>query len=78
MKLVAGIDVSKDSLQVCLKEQSKKGVRIKRTHSFSNDYNGFKELLKWSGKESSESIAYVMESTGSYYENIACFLYDQG
>jgi transposase len=78
MKLVAGIDVSKDSLQVCLKEQSEKGIGIKRTHSFSNDYNGFKELLKRSGKDPSEPVAYVMEATGSYYENVACFLYDQG
>jgi transposase len=78
MKLAAGIDVSKDALEVCLKELTDDGtVRIKRTHSFANDVKGFGALLRWLEKDRTGNQAiHVMEATGSYHEDLAYFLYD--
>ncbi|OAV68110.1 hypothetical protein Barb6XT_01174 [Bacteroidales bacterium Barb6XT] len=46
MKQPAGIDILKDGVHACLKEQSDDGrVKIKRSRSFSNDYEGFKGVL---------------------------------
>ncbi|MDR1371118.1 MAG: transposase [Dysgonamonadaceae bacterium] len=80
MKLVAGIDVSKDGLEVCMKERTLEGkVKIKRTHSFTNDNKGFQSLLEWSNRgRDLPPLTCVMEATGSYYEELAYFLYDHG
>jgi transposase len=80
MKLVAGIDVSKDSIEVCLKEVTDNGkVRIKRTHRFGNDGKGFEAYLRWLEKDGSDKrVSHVMEATGSYHEEAAYFLYDNG
>ncbi|MDR1981690.1 MAG: IS110 family transposase [Tannerellaceae bacterium] len=78
MKLVAGIDVSKDTIEVCLKELTDKGtVRIKRTHSFGNDGKGFEAFLRWLEKDRTVTRPiHVMEATGTYHEDLAYFLYD--
>ncbi|OAV63978.1 Transposase [Bacteroidales bacterium Barb6XT] len=51
MKQAAGIDISRDGFHACLREQADDGrVKIKRSRSFSNDYEGFKGILDWSLK----------------------------
>ena len=65
MERVAGIDVSKASLDVSFLGKSK---------SFRNDHAGHKELASWLKKP--ELV--VMEATGSYHFELACFLHDQG
>jgi transposase len=79
---VVGIDVSKDSLQVCLKVKALDNtVKIKGSRSFTNDYKGFEELIGWVDKhiKSEDSqIIYLMEATGSYYEDLAYCLYENG
>ncbi|KAA6305167.1 hypothetical protein EZS27_043182, partial [termite gut metagenome] len=54
------------------------GSRIRGTHKFPNSHLGFTELLYWVSQRSREasSVCYVMEATGSNYENLAYFLYE--
>ena len=78
---IGGIDVSKDDFHACIKEKVAGGkTKIKGTRSFSNSYDGFKELLAWGEKrlKGNNEIFYVMEATGSYYEDLAYFLHDNG
>jgi len=60
-----GIDVSKDTLDVAGGEN----VHL----VFTNDLNGFKELLKWSGSD----VHFVMETTGVYHQRLAHFLHSK-
>lgn len=79
--LAVGIDVSKDDFSTCIKERTLSGtVKIKGSHKFRNDYNGFTELESWVSKREKEGISvhYIMEATGSYYEDLAYFLYETG
>ncbi|KAA6310517.1 hypothetical protein EZS27_038190, partial [termite gut metagenome] len=74
-----GIDISKDDIHACLKESvGDAGSRIRGTRRFLNSYVGFTELLYWVSQRAREasSVCYVMEATGSYYENLAYFLYE--
>lgn len=76
--LVVGIDISKDDFHVCVKERSADGnVKVKGSRSFKNNSSGFSELLLWVSKRVSPGvpIRYVMEATGSYYEELAYYLY---
>lgn len=78
--LVVGIDISKDDFHVCIKEKDADStVKIKGSSSFSNNKKGFIELIQWVSKreKTSSSIHYVMEATGTYYENLAYFLYEK-
>ncbi|KAA6344825.1 hypothetical protein EZS27_007577 [termite gut metagenome] len=78
-KVVVGIDISKDDIHACLKESvGDAGSRIRGTHKFPNSHIGFTELQYWVSKRShgADSVCYVMEATGSYYENLAYFLYE--
>ncbi|OAV69782.1 hypothetical protein Barb6XT_00285 [Bacteroidales bacterium Barb6XT] len=80
-KVTQGIDISKDSFHVCLKEQADDGrVKIKRSRSFPNDYEGFKGFPDWSlkGLPQGMSLKFVMEATGCYHEDLAWFLHDNG
>lgn len=61
MKIVAGIDVSKDTLDVHFQE---------RSASFANTPAGHKKLAKWC--KNAELI--VMEATGAYHFGVACAL----
>jgi len=78
MEYVVGIDVSKDEIHVCLKESLGKGKSItKSSCKLKNTPEGFKDLLQKYSKYS-QSILFVMEATGSYYEDLAYYLYDLG
>ncbi|MBC5836155.1 IS110 family transposase [Flavobacterium sp. F372] len=66
-----GIDISKLSFDVALKNEEEKYSHYK----FSNDLKGFKALLKLI--RGSQSIC-VMEASGPYYLNLATYLNKQG
>jgi transposase len=79
--LVLGIDISKDDFHVCAKEKTADGkVKIRGSRSFSNDAKGFVEFTLWVSKREKEgfSVKYIMEATGTYYENLAYYLYEAG
>ena len=79
--LIAGVDISKDDFHVCIKEKSNDGaVKIKGSRSFPNNPKGFSELSGWVSKREHANLGtwYVMEATGTYYENLAYFLYEKG
>jgi len=79
-KLVVGVDISKDDFHVCIKEKSIDGcVKIKGSGSFSNNGKGFIELLEWVSKREQpySRVFYIMEATGTYYENLAYFLHEK-
>lgn len=75
LKSCVGIDISKDSFEVCIKQLKDERSVIKATRSFQNDYPGFEKLLSWTLSKVSNPI-FVMETTGVYHEDLTHFLYD--
>ena len=75
LKSCVGIDVSKDSLEVCIKQLKDERAIIKATRSFQNDYPGFEKFLSWTLSKVSNPI-FVMETTGVYHEDLTHFLYE--
>ena len=74
-----GIDVSKDSLAVCLACMNlDREVKYMQSKSFSNSISGFKQILKWLKTKKVDTPLFVMEVTGVYYENLAYFLDEHG
>ena len=81
VKVAVGIDISKDDFHVCLKEKTaSETVKIKGTRSFSNDNKGFDDLVSWVLKREKQGtrVCYIMEATGTYYENLAYYLHGKG
>ncbi len=74
LKSSVGIDISKDSFEVCIKQLKDERAVIKATHSFQNDFMGFESLLKWTLHKVSNPV-FVMETTGVYHEDLTHFLY---
>lgn len=77
---VVGVDISKDDFYVCIKEKAEdNSVKIKGTRRFSNNSNGFIELVEWVSKrgQTDSKVVYIMEATGTYYENLAYFLHEK-
>lgn len=71
-----GIDISKDTFHVCVKQLVGGQVSIKGTHSFENSYVGFTEFLRWAlTKTKNAETLYVMEATDIYHEELTHFLY---
>src|SRR4051812_23632550 len=80
LRYCVGIDVSKDTLQVCLSViDTDQHVTVKATASFANQATGFQALLKWVARHLKQAlpVCYVMESTGVYHEQLAWYLYQQ-
>ncbi len=85
LKLVIGLDVSKDSFVARLGTLSSElNQYISKAISFPNDIKGFKKLLSWIRKYSQDlkipldsEFTFVMEATGVYYENLAYFLSEE-
>lgn len=77
MKRVVGVDVSKDTLEVCYKVLDER-VSIKGSRSFKNTLSGFSELVEWCLKRSAQKPLFVMEATGVYHEEFTNYLYDKG
>jgi transposase len=75
-----GIDVSRDSLQVCLSViDTFQQVTVKPTTRFANQPSGFQALFKWAAKHRPQHLplSYVMESTRVYHQQLAWYLYQQ-
>lgn len=79
-KMVVGVDISLDEFHVCLKAKSYGTVKILGSRAFANSEKGFQELLTWVSKREKSEVAviYVMEATGTYYENLAYYLHKAG
>lgn len=73
-----GIDVSKAKLDVCLLCDGIKGKR--KTKSFGNTAGVAQKLAAWLLDKQCplSQVCAVMEATGSYHENVAFGLYEQG
>lgn len=81
--LSLGIDISKDTFNVCLMCQfSDKYRKILGSTKFANRLPGFQALWKWVAKHSQKypdiPIEFLMEATGVYHENLAWYLHEQG
>ena len=76
LKSCVGIDISKDSFEVCIKQLKDDRSIIKTTRSFQNDFPGFGKLLSWTLSKVSSPI-FVMETTGVYHEDLTHFLYSK-
>lgn len=68
-----------DDFHVCMKEVQADGTsKIKGSRKFNNNHKGFEELVLWVGRRvATKCSLFVMEATGSYYENLAYYLYNQ-
>lgn len=79
LKQCAGIDCSKDQLDVCFGQLTDElEVVHKATSLFPNNRKGFKQLLAWSRKlrDASTGNSFVVEATGVYHESLACYMVD--
>lgn len=77
MQCFLGVDVSKAKLDVALLLPTEKY----RSKAFPNDAQGFESLVHWVQAIVPECLATLhvcMESTGSYHEALACFVFDRG
>lgn len=74
-----GIDVASEKFDVVFKEEVEGIVKIKGSKKFSNNAQGFEQLLQWSKKRKKNEydLLFVMEATGVYHENLCYFLYDR-
>lgn len=81
LKQVVGIDVSKDTLEVCFGIYSNNlSQSISKSLNFENNLTGHKRFLSWAKKKyvKDSQLWFVMEATGIYYENLAYFLAKKG
>lgn len=79
LKFCVGIDISKDTFHVCIKELVGEQVSIKGTHSFENVAVGFTDFLHWTCTRTKMiDPLYVMEATGIYHEELTHFLHSNG
>ncbi|MEX2344503.1 MAG: transposase [Balneolaceae bacterium] len=80
-KHAVGIDVSKDTVEVCSGQKtSTESMSFSTSRRFKNAREGFELLLSWARKQSGQarSVWFVMEATGVYYEQLAYFLHQAG
>lgn len=81
IKQCVGIDVSQNEIDVMFGTYDlEQNVEFLKSRKFKNSPKSFSEFLKWSKKLSTPGIplVFVMEATGVYHENLACFLNDNG
>lgn len=74
LRYCVGIDVSKDTLQLCLSGIDQMGrVSVKATTKVDNKPAGFSQLVAWVSRHRKLDlpISYIMESTGVYHEALA-------
>ena len=79
LRYCVGIDVSKDTLQVCVSVIDTNGkITIKGSGKISNRTTAFDSFLTWVSKHCKDKnlpVRYVMESTGVYHEQLAWYLF---
>jgi transposase len=78
--LFIGVDISKATLDVSI--LSPNDANIIHYHQFTNNANGFRQLLRWL-KQNSEGVPpnawkVCMENTGMYSLELNCFLHQKG
>jgi transposase len=74
-----GIDVSKDTLVCCIGDLLENGEQLfSKVKSLPNSLEGFQQLQNWVNENGCPDVAFVMEATGVYYENLAYWLVDHG
>jgi transposase len=74
LRYCVGLDISKDTLQVCLSVMDSTGrVTVKATTKVLNKQTGYSALLTWVARQRKLELplTYLMESTGVYHEAIA-------
>lgn len=70
-----GIDVSKDTLDVCLLRASSQDKSKEKHKQFGNEASGHTKLLRWVQHLAGEEVChFCLESTGSYSMAVAHFL----
>ncbi len=68
-----GLDVSKDSLDICLLTTSKRHEK-----QFCNDASGHRQLLRWAHSlAKGDPCHFCLEATGPYSQSVALFLVDK-
>lgn len=67
----AGIDVAKDTLQVCLLGATK------QQQEFANSRKGHRQLVRWLKKHGGEALFVGLEATGNYGAAVCAYLYQQ-
>lgn len=80
LKYAIGMDVSKDSFDVCLSLiDTAQLVTVKASSSFANNLKGFSAFRAWSLKHLKHPlpVIYLMEATGIYHEQLAWYLFDE-
>lgn len=80
LRYCVGLDISKDSLQVCLSVIDRTGrVTVKATTKLVNKPAGCSTLLNWTARHRKLDLplTYLMESTGVYHEAVAWYLHQQ-
>ena len=78
LRYCVGVDVSKDTLQLCLSVIDQTGkVSVKASTKVDNKPIGFTQLAGWVSRHSKLDLplSYVMESTGVYHEALAWHLH---
>jgi transposase len=70
---VFGIDIAKESFEVCLLWEGKKQVG-----HFENNASGFQKLSHWLSKHTLEKVHACLEATGQFGDGLAEDLYLQG
>lgn len=78
LRYCVGLDISKDTLQVCLSVVDQTGrVTVKATTKLLNKPAGFSALINWVARHRKQDLplTYLMESTGVYHEAVAWYLH---
>lgn len=76
-----GIDVAKKDFAACFSVcDEHRNIKHLATKKFDNKLSGYNEFATWITKWSKDDLplAVVMEATGVYHEQLACFLFDKG
>ncbi len=79
LKTGCGIDIAKDKFDCCLSSiDTSQQVRILAQSSFPNTLPGFKALITWAENKrpAGTPLAFLMEATGIYYEQLAWYLHN--
>ena len=80
LRYCVGLDISKDTFQVCLSIIDATGrVTVKATTKVTNKPAGFSVLINWVARHRKQDLplTYLMESTGVYHEAVAWYLHQQ-
>jgi len=68
-----GIDIAKDTLQVCLLKTGRASGAV-----FANGPTGFRDLRTWLKQRKARTVWACLEATGRYGDDLAEYLHDQG